>query len=149
MFILITRQLEQSEKFADILNKENIKNVILPVIQIKKIKLKTINLENIKNSNFVIFTSQNSATLLMQQLDIKNLIGKKIAAIGVSTKKKLNDLGVHVDIFPESDFTSESLFEEIESNNIVNKKIIIVKGVGGRNYLHKKLSRTAILVIQI
>ena len=141
MFILITRQLEQSEKFADILNKENIKNVILPVIQIKKIKLKTINLENIKNSNFVIFTSQNSATLLMQQLDIKNLIGKKIAAIGVSTKKTLNDLGVHVDIFPESDFTSESLFKEIESNNIVNRKIIIVKGVGGRNYLHKKLSK--------
>ena len=89
MFILITRQLEQSEKFADILNKKNIKNVILPVIQIKKIKLKTIDLENIKNSNFVIFTSQNSATLLIQQLDIKNLIGKKIAAIGVSTKKKI------------------------------------------------------------
>ena len=141
MFILITRQLEQSEKFSDILNKENIKNFIFPVIEIKKIKLRAIDLENIKNSDFIIFTSQNSVISLIQELDIKNLCGKKIAAIGESTKKNLNDLGVHVDICPKSNFTSESLFEEIRSNNIVNKKIIIIKGVGGRDYLHKKLSR--------
>ena len=141
MFILITRQLEQSEKFSDILNKENIKNFIFPVIEIKKIKLRAIDLENIKNSDFIIFTSQNSVISLIQELDIKNLCGKKIAAIGESTKKNLNDLGVHVDICPKSNFTSESLFEEIRSNNIVNKKIIIIKGAGGRDYLHKKLSR--------
>ena len=141
MFILITRQLEQSEKFSDILNKENIKNFIFPVIEIKKIKLRAIDLENIKNSDFIIFTSQNSVISLIQELDIKSLCGKKIAAIGESTKKNLNDLGVHVDICPKSNFTSESLFEEIRSNNIVNKKIIIIKGAGGRDYLHKKLSR--------
>ena len=139
MFILITRQLEQSEKFSDILNKENIKNFIFPVIEIKKIKLRAIDLENIKNSDFIIFTSQNSVISLIQELDIKSLCGKKIAAIGESTKKNLNDLGVHVDICPKSNFTSESLFEEIRSNNIVNKKIIIIKGAGGRDYLHKKL----------
>ena len=140
MFILITRQLEQSEKFSDILNKENIKNFIFPVIEIKKIKLRALDLENIRGSNFIIFTSQNSVISLIQELDIKDLIGKKIAAIGEPTKKTLNDLGIHVDICPKSNFTSESLFQEIRSNNIVNKKIIIIKGVGGRNYLHEKLS---------
>ena len=141
MFILITRQLEQSEKFSDILNKENIKNFIFPVIEIKKIKLRTIDLENIKSSDFIIFTSQNSVKSLIHELDIKNLIGKKIAAIGESTKKNLNDLGVHVDIYPKSNFTSESLLQEIRGNNIVDKKIIIIKGVGGRNYLHEELSK--------
>ena len=141
MFILITRQLEQSEKFSDILNKENIKNFIFPVIEIKKIKLRTKDLENIKSSDFIIFTSQNSVKSLIHELDIKNLIGKKIAAIGESTKKNLNDLGVHVDICPKSNFTSESLLQEIRSNNIVDKKIIIIKGVGGRNYLHEELSK--------
>ena len=140
MFILITRQLEQSEKFSDILNKENIKNFIFPVIEIKKIKLRALDLENIRGSNFIIFTSQNSVISLIQELDIKDLIGKTIAAIGEPTKKTLNDLGIHVDICPKSNFTSESLFQEIRSNNIVNKKIIIIKGVGGRNYLHEKLS---------
>ncbi len=33
------------------------------------------------------------------------------------------------------------LFFEPNNKNIVNKKIIIIKGVGGRDYLHKKLSR--------
>jgi len=50
-------------------------------------------------------------------------------------------LGVHVDICPKSNFTSESLLQEIRSNNIVDKKIIIIKGVGGRNYLHEELSK--------
>jgi len=140
MFILITRQLEQSEKFSDILNKENIKNFIFPVIEIKKIKLRAVDLENIKNSDLIIFTSQNSVISLIQELDVKSLVGKKIAAIGESTKKNLNNLGVHVDICPKSDFTSESLFKEIIGKNIVNKKIIIIKGVGGRDYLHEKLS---------
>ena len=141
MIILITRQLQQSEKFSDILNKENIKNFIFPVIEIKRIKLRTIDLENIKSSDFIIFTSQNSVKSLIHELEIKNLIGKKIAAIGESTKKSLNDLDVHVDICPKSNFTSESLLQEIRSNNIVDKKIIIIKGVGGRNCLHEELSK--------
>ena len=39
--------------------------------------------------------------------------GKIIAAIGKSTSKLLEDIGIKVDICPESDFTSETLFKEI------------------------------------
>ena len=38
MHILITRQIDQSKKFSNILNNLNIKNTIFPVICIKKIK---------------------------------------------------------------------------------------------------------------
>tara|TARA_B110000014_G_C20082756_1_gene565995 strand:- start:46 stop:765 length:720 start_codon:yes stop_codon:yes gene_type:complete len=141
MYILITRQLEQSKKFSFLLKKRNIENFILPVINIKNVKPKERDLKNLYNSDFIIFTSQNSVTSLMTNLLPENLDGKKIAAIGNSTKKTLNDMKIHVDICPKSDFTSESLLREIKKNSIINKKILIVKGIGGRTYLHEELSK--------
>ena len=140
MYVLITRQLEQSKKFSSVLEKSNIKNIILPVISIKNIKLKNIDIKNIRKSDFIIFTSQNSVASLMKTLSPKDLVGKDIAAIGSATKKILGDYKIKVNISPEEDFTSESLLNEIKKNKIIKKKVIIIKGIGGRNHLHKKLS---------
>ena len=139
MHILITRQIDQSKNFSNILDKLNIKNTIFPVISIKSIQPGKHNLDNLKNSDFIVFTSQNSVTSLIKNIDILTLKDKKIAAIGGSTKKLLNNLGIKVNIFPKSNFTSESLFEEIKNNDISGKKIAIIKGLGGREYLKKQL----------
>ena len=48
-----------------------------------------------------------------------NLIGKKIASIGDSTSKALEEFGVEVDISPENEFSSENLCKEI--SNLPNK----------------------------
>ncbi|MFL2549353.1 MAG: uroporphyrinogen-III synthase [Gammaproteobacteria bacterium] len=141
MHILITRQLDQSKNFSSLLNELNIKNTIFPVIKIKKIKLNEEQIENIKNSDLIIFTSQNSVTSLIDNLKISDLDGKIIAAIGKSTSKLLEDIGIKVDICPESDFTSETLFKEIKKKNIKNKKVTIIKGIGGRNFLQDNLSQ--------
>ena len=84
MHILITRQLDQSKNFSTLLNELNIKNTIFPVIKIKKIKLNEKQIENIKKSDLIIFTSQNSVTALIDSLNISDLDGKIIAAIGLS-----------------------------------------------------------------
>ena len=102
MHILITRQIDQSKNFSNILDKLNIKNTIFPVISIKSIQPDKHNLDNLKNSDFVVFTSQNSVTSLIKNIDILTLKDKKIAAIGGSTKKLLNNLGIKVNIFPKS-----------------------------------------------
>ena len=87
MYVLITRQLEQSQKFASVLEESNIKNIILPVMSIKNIKLKNVDIKNIQKSDLVIFTSQNSVVSLMKTLSPKDFVGKNIAAIGGATKK--------------------------------------------------------------
>ena len=145
MYVLITRQLEQSQKFASVLEESNIKNIILPVMSIKNIKLKNVDIKNIQKSDLVIFTSQNSVVSLMKTLSPKDFVGKNIAAIGGATKKILGDYKIKVNISPEEDFTSESLLNEIKKNKIIKKKVIIIKGIGGRNHLHKKLSEDNIV----
>ena len=129
MFILITRQLEQSEKFSDILNKENIKNFIFPVIEIKKIKLRALDLENIRGSNFIIFTSQNSVISLIQELDIKDLIGKKIAAIGIRVSKWIAYHGFAINI--ENDL---SKYRNIIPCGISDKEVTNLKKINNQDY---------------
>ncbi len=141
MHVLITRQIDQSKKFSNILNNLNIKNTVFPVICIKKIKPEKKYIDNIKNADFIIFTSQNSVTALIENLQISDLNEKKIAAIGKSTKELLCNFGIKVDICPKSEFTSEGLLKEIKNNNIRNKKIVIIKGLGGRKYLQDHLSQ--------
>jgi uroporphyrinogen-III synthase len=145
MFVLITRQLKQSEKFSSLLIKEGIENYIFPVLCIKNIKPNINDIRNLKESNLIIFTSQNSVTSLMKDLSPNELYGKKIAVIGKATEKILKNININSDIVPKSDFTSESLLHEIKKNKIKNKKIIIIKGIGGRDFLHKELSKNNIL----
>lgn len=141
MHVLITRQIEQSKKFSSLLDCEGIKNSIFPLIRIKNIRIKKTDIDNIKESNCIIFTSQNSVTSLLEGLE-ENLDfnAKTIAAIGESTKYLLNKYNINVDIVPSSDFSSESLLVEIKKQNIANPKYIIIKGLGGRTHLHDKLS---------
>jgi len=140
MQVLITRQIEQAEKFSLILKKNNIKNVVFPLITIKNINLNFINKKNLNQADIIIFTSQNSVYSLSKEINIDSIKSKKIIAIGKSTKKVLNKMKINVDIVPENNYTSESLLEEIEKHRIIDKKIIIIKGVGGRSFLHEKLS---------
>ena len=95
MHVLITRQIEQSKKFSSLLDCEGIKNSIFPLIRIKNIRIKKTDIDNIKESNCIIFTSQNSVTSLLEGLE-ENLDfnAKTIAAIGESTKDLLNEINI-------------------------------------------------------
>ena len=66
MFILITRKQEKSEEFSALLNKNKIKNLCFPVLIIKRNNPTATNIDNLKESNFVIFTSQNSVSNFMK-----------------------------------------------------------------------------------
>ena len=145
MQVLITRQIEQSEKFSLILKKNNIKNIVFPLIAIKNIHLNVTNKKNLDQADIIIFTSQNSVYSLLKEVNINSIKSKKIIAIGKSTETVLNKMRIKVDIVPENNYTSESLLDEIEKHRIIDKKIIIIKGIGGRSLLHKKLSKNNFL----
>ena len=146
MNILITRQIDQSKKFSSLLNEKNIKNIIFPVIYIENISLTKKNIKDIESAELIIFTSQNAVSSIKSNLSSINISNKKIAAIGKSTEKYLNELNINVDITPKKDFTSEALLAEIKDNKIINNKVLIVKGMGGRDLLHNEISKNNIIL---
>ena len=141
MLVLITRQKENAQEFAKILNKENIKNISFPVLDIETLTPTDANLDDLNKSTFLIFTSQNSVTAFMDLFSKADLIGKKVASIGTATKKSLENFQIKVDISPQEDFTSEKLLEEIAKFELKNDLIVIVKGKEGRSFLRDELSK--------
>jgi len=141
MLVLITRQKENAQEFAKILNKENIKNISFPVLDIETLTPTDANLDDLNKSTFLIFTSQNSVVAFMDLFSKADLIGKRVAAIGAATKKALENFHIEVYVSPQEDFTSEKLLEEITKFELEDELIVIVKGKEGRSFLRDELSK--------
>tara|TARA_B100001057_G_scaffold71111_1_gene65271 strand:+ start:205 stop:933 length:729 start_codon:yes stop_codon:yes gene_type:complete len=141
MLVLITRQEEKSKEFASMLNNKNIKNLAFPVLDIETLMPTDANLSDLDKSNFLIFTSQNSVIAFMDLFSKADLIGKKVASIGIATKNALEKFHINVDVSPKEDFTSEKLLEEITRFKLKNELIVIIKGKEGRSFLRDELSK--------
>ncbi len=63
----------------------------------------------------------------------------KIAAIGVATARALAARGLPVDSVPRRDFTSEALLALPEFRSLANRRILILRGAGGRETLRDTL----------
>lgn len=59
----------------------------------------------------------------------------RIGAIGKSTAEALKRRGLEVHVFPRSEWNSEGLLKEAELTDVTNKRIIIFRGVGGRELI--------------
>lgn len=107
----------------------------------KKIK-KTI--ENIKDFNCVIFTSQNGVKIFFSMFknSLKNIVPPlRVFAIGPKTAETLKNFNVNVDIVP-IDYTQEGLYKTMEGNLPLKKnKILILSSKSGRDFLTTKLKK--------
>ena len=63
----------------------------------------------------------------------------KFVAVGGGTAKALSDIGYPVDLQPETDWSSEGLLQLPLFQSLLNQKIAIIRGAGGRELLEKEL----------
>ena len=143
--ILVTRPKHQAEPFCERLEQAGAKVVRFPAIEIISIPFDKKKCKPADQQDIIIFTSSN-ATLysldwLLESIFEFELSGKeltfKIAAIGKKTALLLSENDIPIHIQPTEDFNSESLLAlpALQSVNIYNKNILIVKGKGGRTLL--------------
>ncbi len=71
----------------------------------------------------------------------------KVAAVGASTAQALREANLPVDFFPEKEWSSENLLELSELQIVKEKKIVIVRGEGGREVLSETLKKRGAEVI--
>jgi len=148
--ILVTRPKQQAAEFVDLLTSRGIKSLVFPCIEIRRVelsgslkeKLKTLN-----DNNLIIFISVNAvdkAAELMSQLGIKpESITVDIATIGKATYRAAISLGFNVTQSPENGFNSDALLglETLQTENIKGSQCLIIRGVGGLEYLADELRK--------
>jgi len=101
-------------------------------------------LENLNMYQHIIFISTNAVHFFLERLKILSIIMPKdllFSSIGPTTKKLLQK---HLPVFvhsPKKEFDSEHLLKEDIFNNVSGKKILIVRGEGGRETLKQELEQ--------
>jgi uroporphyrinogen-III synthase len=93
----------------------------------------------------IVFTSTNAvrfgASLLDQKRDLT------LAAMGPATARALNQAGYRVAVQPRGIYDSENLLLHPKLERPAGRRILIIKGSGGRPFLEQELARRGALVV--
>jgi uroporphyrinogen-III synthase len=143
--IAITRPAGQAGKLSTLIETAGGKPLLFALISITALNNYDVFdkvTSNLKDYDWAIFISsnavQNSLPRLSKQI---NLLPKtlKFAAIGPSTAAELNAFGIKNVLIPKDRFDSESLLSLAEMQNMTDQKVMIFRGVGGREVLAETL----------
>lgn len=141
--VAITRPTGQAEKLTQLIQDAGGHVIPFPLIEIAPLKdyadfEKTI--RHIADFDWIIFISSNAVHNGMPFL-IKQGIPKSLqfAAIGPTTAQTLANFGIAQVLIPEGRFDSESFLSLPDMHAMQGKKVMIVRGIGGRELLANSL----------
>jgi uroporphyrinogen-III synthase len=143
--IVVTRPSHQAESLCKQIENAGGRALRLPLLEIadpEDISKVMDLLERLKDFDIAIFISPNAvlkATELMKVFKLSLPPQIKIAAIGRKTAMTLDQQGYQADITPEQGFTSEDFLCLPQIQHVRHKRIIIFRGIGGREFLGNEL----------
>lgn len=151
-YIMITRPAHQAGQLAEGINAAGGVTFLFPTLDISPVELSQQDQEKIQQINqfdIVIFISPNAVEYGLSQILTNTDLSDSVvlATIGQASAKALYDkLGKQPDIVPEENFNSEGLLATQAMQNVTNKRILIVRGNGGREHLKQTLQQRGAFV---
>lgn len=137
--IAITRPIDQAKKLAKLIENAGGLPILFPLIAITPLndysEFEAV-INEIDGFDWAIFISSNAVQNGMPRL-VKHGIpaNLKFAAIGPVTASELNTFGIKQVLTPQNRFDSEALLALSEMQNMQGKKIMLFRGIGGRDVL--------------
>ncbi len=147
--IISTRPLSADDKISELLIKENASVIKFPMIEITENELTEKEqrlLFDINSFDYLIFTSANGIIYFFEYLKKNNIQlekTKKIAVIGKKTAIMLKNYNFSANYISKGK-TSGNFLEEINSFNIVDKKILLILGNLAKNLLEEGINNNNI-----
>jgi uroporphyrinogen-III synthase len=140
--VLVTRPAEEARPLAHMLEHEGAEAIVFPALEIvpvAEIAAVGAAIGPVEQFDVVAFVSRNAV-----RHGIALLAGIQpvptIAAIGPSTATALERAGHRVSIRPAGGFTSEALLAEPAFLTVRGRRVLIVRGRGGRELLAQTLT---------
>lgn len=132
--VLVTRPAHQANRLCRLLEAQGADAYPFAAIQIEPIAPQAA----AGSFDLVVFVSANAVrfgTALLQSHREAPL-----AAVGPATARALIELGHRVSIQPTGGFDSESLLADSRLRDLAGRRLLLVKGVGGRRLLEQGLT---------
>lgn len=141
-WIVITRPEHQAESFAE--NMQKVGGCVLhfPLIAITPFNdNETRNtLKGLSDYDMLIFVSSNAVEQCVKLIGTQLLKNKILVTTGKKTAQALINHGLSVDFCPEKYFNSEALLSiDAFKQQAKDKKVAIIRGSSGRDYLKNNL----------
>jgi uroporphyrinogen III methyltransferase/synthase len=142
--IVITRTLEQAPEFARLLEASGAEVLSFPTIQILPPADWVATdraLEELTSYDWLLFTSVNGVSAFFNRLktrgmDVRELKGIRIGAIGPKTSARLTNAGLKVDAFPD-EYRAEALADVI--GQVKGCRVLLARATEARDILPKTL----------
>lgn len=144
--VLVTRPEQQALPLCRLLEASGAATLRLPAIDIKPVGGDELERRMSVWDEFglIVFTSANAVRYgvpMLARLRGSTLGGGMLAAIGPATARALGQAGHHVLATPADGYDSESLLRLPALSSLSGRRVLIVKGAGGRTLLHEELAR--------
>ncbi len=141
--VAITRPSDQAKKLTSLIEAAGGHVILFPLIEIvglddySHFKREIV---HIADYDWIIFISSNAVQHGMPHL-LKHPIPShlRFAAIGPVTASELQDFGIQNVLIPKGRYDSESLLSLAELQEMQGKRVMIVRGIGGREVLAETL----------
>ncbi|MCY4421332.1 MAG: uroporphyrinogen-III synthase [Gammaproteobacteria bacterium] len=139
--VVVTRPVAQAQNLLSSLGQYPVKIIQFPTIEIRAVENAepaTDLFRSLAEYDTVIFNSVNAVHHAMRLIQsLSTTFGKqRIAALGPATRAALEQYGLLTDVVPKTGFRSEDL---LDHEGLQGQNILIVRGVGGREYLVQRL----------
>lgn len=148
---MVTRPRRQAGKLASLIEAEGGRALQYPAIEIRPADSRALRatLENLDAFSLAIFISQNAVE---QGLERARALrpwpaALAVAAVGSGTRRALQAAGFPQVIAPEGRGDSEALLACAELSSVAGKRIVIFRGLGGREVLATTLRERGATVV--
>lgn len=149
--ILVARPEHQADELIALLQHHGAKTYHVPTLDI--LSLETVSVEciaKIPSCTYVIFVSANAVRFgltLVPELCSHARDTASVYALGITTAQELNKRDIVAEV--GADMNSESLLRLPTMQAVHNKRILLVRGMGGRTFLAHALRKLGAEVIEL
>jgi len=145
--VVVTRPRAQAARFATLASEAGATPLLLPALEIEPVEIDAGARARLAPDSFdwTIYTSANSVESSLRQLPRPTRT--RIAAVGRGTARALAEHGVVVHAVPATTADSEGLLALDAFASVAGRRILILKGEGGRTLLREELERRGAAVV--
>jgi uroporphyrinogen-III synthase len=140
--VLVTRPFHQAEKLAALIVAANGEAVRFPALAIEPPtdpdRVKEV-LLRLHTFDLAVFASRNAVDRGLALLGSKWPLAVTVAAVGEGSAAALRNHGIITVIVPSGGADSESLLAVLQLQNLHGKRVLIIRGEGGRELLAEEL----------
>lgn len=133
--VLITRPQQQAKDLCEMVRDAGGVAIPFPVIEIKPIATQDWPNIALADQDMIIFISRNAVTFFIEGIQDNLPDNIQLVAVGSATARCMRKHGLRVDLQSPSPAGSESLLALSALKNMKDKKVLIVRGQGGRELL--------------